>query len=703
LVAGRARPLPAIPRPTRAARPQPTAHGSAAHADRPGRPGGVAAARPAGARPAEPRRASTGQLRRLALPCLLGTPPGFDPSVYAQAKPLGPGAQQPAHAPDAAEYAQLWQRFLAALGAALLHHGPPGPEVWLCNLLGAIDAHLWPLPHAPGSDVPLVEHLRARAAIAWALEAALAGADPATAPDDEPRLLIVSAGFYDVTEHLQEVLNPEGDAGGVAKRLRARSLSVSVQAEGLAQAILEATGAPITQRLVSAGSRSWFVLPNLDQTTDRLSALRLEVERRGLDEGWALKPLLTWVPASLGELERNRYTHARAREAEVEAKLQPYRAALVERWTAAAPSVLVGRAGRPCRAYPQRRAERPDGLSHEAERDRLVGEGLVNPGLLGLRTDRAAPPGERLIETVGPALRLDLGGSAPDMRWRAQADFAPADHPWLVRPLIGQVPARTEVGGREVLDFGELARCGPPAGLVALAALKVDVDELGGFQAEIAKSHAFSTSLALARWLDWFFTFEVGELIRDRSVYSVYSGGDDLYLIGPWASMLELALLLHRAWTGYAKGLKLTISAGLHLFKPHEPVPVFTRAVGGAIERAKQDGRDRIHLFGRSLRWGEFAACQSRAHDLARRLASGRVSSGLINRLLELESIWAEGQAAAQDHLVRAMRYKAFVAHALRDRPTLMREWSDLFNHESELMRTAHVWMTWALYLNRTP
>jgi CRISPR-associated protein Csm1 len=606
---------------------------------------------------------------------------------FAAAIPRQVGAFLPVIKPNQAEFKAQWDNFLLALRDALAH-GSADIDVWLSNLLGAIDQHLGCFIDPWGIGLPLPEFLHTRTALLYALCKEEAQAEVLK----ERTVLLVSSGFYDISEHLQMVINPDADASGIAKRLRARSLEVAMQNEGLAQAILSRTKSPVCQRLMAAGARSLFVLPDNPEVIRALEGLRLEIEQQGLGEGWLIKPLLVWTQGTLNEVGAYKELYRRHKIQETIAKQQPYLYALQD------PSFTPVRSvtGRPCRAYPNQAASGEDGLSAAAHRDRMVGEALVNPNLIGVLIETQSQS-LNAINTSGGSLRLLMRQPTTCFWLRSKVDFSPANCPWMLRPLLGQVPA--DAG--KVLDFHQLAKRATPKGLEALAALKIDVDHLGKTLGMIAADKPLSFSLAVARWMDWFFTVELGKLIENKPIYSVYSGGDDLYLIGAWDLMLETALEIDQLWQRYRQGSELTLSAGVCLFKPSLPVPIFTQQVSAAIDHAKFAGRNKIHVLGRTLSWQDFGFARDQAKSLAERIARGKITTGLINRLLELERIWQQSQTSRQDQVVVAMRYKALMAHALRDYPKLRQEWKDLFVHQSQLMQTARVWMQWALYLVR--
>ena len=182
------------------------------------------------------------------------------------------------------------------------------------------------------------------------------------------------------------------------------------------------------------------------------------------------------------------------------------------------------------------------------------------------------------------------------------------------------------------LEFNKLAEecCDKGHGIKRLGVLRADVDNLGaafigGFirhgQPEADRYATLSRYADLSRDLGLFFQLAVdkicqGELngfdINDkqlpfnlygltkekqRKVHVVYSGGDDMFIVGAWDDLLELAVDIRRAFAKFTNG-KLTFSAGLALFTPSYPISKMAEITGMLESAAKDNAKDSIALFG---------------------------------------------------------------------------------------------------------
>lgn len=148
-------------------------------------------------------------------------------------------------------------------------------------------------------------------------------------------------------------------------------------------------------------------------------------------------------------------------------------------------------------------------------------------------------------------------------------------------------------------SFQELAkRC---TGIKRLGVIRADIDNLGeafvkGFDANnvsISRTSTFSRNLSL------FFKYYINGLLKNgsyqiiddktekkRNATIVYSGGDDLFVVGAWDDILCFAVDLHDALEKFTQGT-LTISAGIGLFTDSFPIITMAEQAGELEECSK--------------------------------------------------------------------------------------------------------------------
>ena len=69
---------------------------------------------------------------------------------------------------------------------------------------------------------------------------------------------------------------------------------------------------------------------------------------------------------------------------------------------------------------------------------------------------------------------------------------------------------------------------------------------------------------------------------ENYAVHVIYSGGDDVFMVGAWNELLDLAIRMRKAFAYYTGG-KITLSAGLALFTPKYPIDKMAD-ITGALE-----------------------------------------------------------------------------------------------------------------------
>ena len=181
------------------------------------------------------------------------------------------------------------------------------------------------------------------------------------------------------------------------------------------------------------------------------------------------------------------------------------------------------------------------------------------------------------------------------------------------------------------------------SGSEALGILKADVDNLGKlFACGLPPERLNLSRLAtFSRQMNGFFSIYLPHLLandpRFQNIYTVFAGGDDLFLIGPWNRIIEFAPVLRESFARFACGNPgITISAGITVDKPGVPVPTVAERAKEALKAAKHGGRNRVTLFGETVTWDEFADLQQKRDTLETWQQQGYLGKALLYRLNEL-------------------------------------------------------------------
>ncbi len=171
-----------------------------------------------------------------------------------------------------------------------------------------------------------------------------------------------------------------------------------------------------------------------------------------------------------------------------------------------------------------------------------------------------------------------------------------------------------------------------------LAAIRADIDNLGLIFSDALKSkeknqdpdrYTFSRIATLSRMLELFFSGYLNILIKQESqkylqsyintdlIYTVYSGGDDLFLIGPYNFILDFSLKLREKLYLYtSKNLDFGLSAGIFIFNHNLPINKVAKYSESQEKKSKNSKfnitkdnknylihKDSITIFDKSYKW----------------------------------------------------------------------------------------------------
>lgn len=262
-----------------------------------------------------------------------------------------------------------------------------------------------------------------------------------------------------------------------------------------------------------------------------------------------------------------------------------------------------------------------------------------------------------------------------------------------IRLYLADYSAKNE--NDEVMTFDDLAKssCKTDKGIKRLGVLRLDIDDLGiafssGFVSDKDKIEDNLRYATLSRYADlskdisMFFKVAINKICagdltgcvdfeekvfnifgiakaKKRKINIIYAGGDDLFLVGAWDEVLEVAIDINRAFKQFTNG-KLTLSAGMAMFSPTYPISKMAEIAGLLVQMSKsKKDKNSIALFGMETNlkangqleckhiytWADFEmkVCKEKMNYLLARLSFDgdkfnklSVGKSLIYRLMDL-------------------------------------------------------------------
>jgi CRISPR-associated protein Csm1 len=219
-----------------------------------------------------------------------------------------------------------------------------------------------------------------------------------------------------------------------------------------------------------------------------------------------------------------------------------------------------------------------------------------------------------------------------------------------------------------IRTFGEMAD--DAAGVKRVGVLRMDVDDLGRVMIEGLDRRTMALTSALSSTLELFFSGwlnKVCEKIQESKellpatfkrqskhmLYIIYSGGDDLFIVGTWDRLPLLAERVHNdfaAFTGHNPHLH--ISAGLTLERRKFPLyraaeQALDALDDGAKAYVRPDGgrKDAVTFLDQTVAWDDFAPSEKGRFGVkegTRRLVD-LVGQGVPRSLLQMvQSIYGQ-------------------------------------------------------------
>lgn len=469
--------------------------------------------------------------------------------------------------------------------------------------------------------VPLFDHLRMSAAIAGCLYS-YGSENPAVPLNVETKsFCLIGGDISGIQSYIFEVLTHQGK---VAKRLRARSLFVQLISEITTHKILHAFGLPLCNVIMSAGGNFYILAPNLKYAKNIVDNLRKEFDRWTFDNLNAeLFVSLESIEISGSDLINFSNTLDSLKASLNYKKEQPYKSILAHdgKWHKeefVLPETIENEDEicRGCHKNPRKKVEQnEDDLCERCLDDVKIGQVLTKSEYIAFFRNNAHQfkilnysfelwDGDKLKKGLKDEPYLILRLNNPDVKSPVTGFKYLSTH----IPTDADIP-QEGITKDQPVTFDDIARVSN--GDKVLGYIKADADNMGKILREGFGNTGLSLSgyVAFSRMLETFFSghLHIHSKTEYREIYTVFSGGDDFFIIGPWDKAIDFVSTMRREFYHFcADNPDLAFSAGVILAKPHEPLSYCTHITEAKLEDSKkQDGKDSITLFDNSLHWNE--------------------------------------------------------------------------------------------------
>jgi CRISPR-associated protein Csm1 len=509
------------------------------------------------------------------------------------------------------------------------------------------------------NDISLFDHSRATAAIASCLYDIYRESEvPNSASSSE--FLVVEGDISGIQKFLYKLAQPS-NVKGVGKILRGRSMFLTLLPIVTANFIAKRLDQSLVNILYAGGGNFQILLPNTEETIDKLNKTVDEIDRWLFNEfRGELGLVVGYVEADRNNLGKEYGDVLERLKIEIENKKSnkffnrffrdemftiPQSKQICDVCGSLDATRLNPETGESvcdlCHHHRDLGSEIPRSsylVLTDADKN-LRDEAEIDFGIMGKVLFLEKPLADNELKDVNAHWRINSTDDADALLgFKFFGQVVPQANDSIAKDeLPGEESEGYEKG--DIITFDDLAQI--TEGDKKLGILRMDVDYLGlifsiglsevveGEKDDKWKTKGLSISRAamLSRMLDWFFTGYLNTLcqtvsddLRDKPTepevkklrskvdchyYIVYSGGDDLFVVAPWDEALELAIRLRNDLREFAcYNEDVDISGGLALVKAKFPISRSGELAGEIEKKAKKERRS-FSAFAEVDRWDE--------------------------------------------------------------------------------------------------
>lgn len=179
-----------------------------------------------------------------------------------------------------------------------------------------------------------------------------------------------------------------------------------------------------------------------------------------------------------------------------------------------------------------------------------------------------------------------------------------------------------------------------------LGVLRMDVDNLGSiFQHGISPDRStLSRYAALSRSFDYFFSGYLNTIWRETNPHQsfiIYSGGDDLFIIGSWETMIDIAKRIQSDFKSFTcNNPNFTLSGGISLVRDTFPIMKAAEFSDQEEKNAKQHScgtysKNSLSFLSTPLHWEfEFPVVEKLKNEIVELVNQKKLNHSFISKIL---------------------------------------------------------------------
>lgn len=437
----------------------------------------------------------------------------------------------------------------------------------------------------------------------------------------EKSLLLFSCDISGIQKFIYTV-----SGEGVLKSLRSRSFYIDILLEHIINSILRTLGLPCSNRIYSGGGRAYLLLPNTENTKNAIESCMNSINN-WLLENYDIALYIAYA-----------YTECSAADLFLSTDQSQYNNIFIRLST----ELSANKADR-YKSKQILQLNRKSDQQHERE-CRICSRSnreIDSKGVCTLCNDFISVSSFLLDESLCIViLNQELQNNLPSLK--LPSTCARTDYLYFLNPQkLSEIPnnqivevyhrgengpgQRFEMGTyaytvkNEMATFEQISE--ETEEIRRIAVLRADVDNLGlafmkGFDSAGSSGYCpLLLTAALSKKLSLFFKHYLQKIVngtlkeelfsltdtpsQKKKLVMVYSGGDDLFLVGAWNDVIDTAVNLRKSFEKYTAGA-LSLSAGIGMFEVKYPLSAMAQETEELVDAAKSmdEKKDAVALFG---------------------------------------------------------------------------------------------------------
>lgn len=553
------------------------------------------------------------------------------------------------------KYDTLWDKFLCEFAKVAI--GNVYTPAFYQTCVALLHKYTARIPSAtstgPGDertvpDISLYDHLRTTAAIAACIGRELNETDVDShlrrhkGSGSQEVCFLIKGDISGIQSFLYQIVSE-----GAARELRGRSFYLQLLTESIAHWVLGQFELPITNLLLATGGHFYILAPYSDAKSD-LHKLCKEISQKlwKLHKG-DISFTLAGVPIRASDFAPDKFSKKWDEVAtSVNEKKQ-------QKWSDMGPEIMYNNLfvprseevvnwefdglGRDLRGQDKKYlvmfevppASVPDKPNKLTWQSALKAFGLD----VHICSDKEQPPP---LPTEAERVIVYLMGDTDFLNDTALQKFEWGDLPVSYDFRIFRSVA-------DEADYDALADASE--GVKWLGVLRMDVDDLGNvFKTKLGNHATISRLSSLSSELCYFFKGYIAHLCRQynekQSILELlYAGGDDLFIVGGWSALPEIAKDIRDEFRKFVTGDHVTLSGGVAI--EHKKFPLYQFAtLGGTAEKSAKalPCKDAISFLRKPMKWDDFQRVQKRHQEFLGVVDIDRspLPKGFLTRLSQL-------------------------------------------------------------------